>query len=222
MTTLDWFFTVGMIVSILCMLFFFLFLFLTFGSGAKVRSLKRVRTKNKKKRKRLLLKKRQMIQRKKNQRNSALLFFVFSLLFAAGAVYSAYYQTMNLTTEDSDSIIQGYYLLSDFSSQLEKAGESSETEEKTLGNLRYLSSSLSSYGVKKASYLNTEEGQLLLNRYYGSMKEIGMNATNNLSKIYGNPELVKEYQADIDKITENQKKVFEMYKVDENSLELKK
>ena len=100
--------------------------------------------------------------------------------------------------------------------------ESSETEEKTLGNLRYLSSSLSSYGVKKASYLNTEEGQLLLNRYYGSMKEIGMNATNNLSKIYGNPELVKEYQADIDKITENQKKVFEMYKVDENSLELKK
>ncbi|MFD2307956.1 hypothetical protein [Enterococcus termitis] len=222
MTTLDWIFASMSVLAILTGLFFVLFLFLTLGTRRKLKSISTKRPKNKKKRKKIYFMRKRLLAKKKNQRNTMLLFLLCSVLFAGAGAYAVYYQSTNLTTEDSDSIVQGYYLLQDFDSELEKAGKGSESQTKTDGNLRYLSNAMSSFGSKKASTVNTEEGQLTLNRYYNSMKELGTNATNNYTRFYNNPALVEEYRKDIKKVQQYEKKVIELYKVNESALKNKK
>lgn len=46
--------------------------------------------------------------------------------FAGGLWYISYYQSMNLTTDDANSIVKGYYLLEDFKEQLIKAKDKKE------------------------------------------------------------------------------------------------
>lgn len=54
------------------------------------------------------------------------------------------------------------------------------------------------------------------------MKELGTNATNNYTRFYNNPTLVEEYRKDIKKVQEYEKKVIELYKVNESALQNKK
>lgn len=222
MTTLDWFFLIGLVLAVLAILFFILFLVLTVRTGMKVRILNKKRPKNKKKRNSLRIAKKRLIKQKKTQRASAIAALFIGILLGAGAFYAAYYQAMNLTTEDSDSIAKGYYLLSDFAEELTKASNASQNQEKTETNLRYLGNSIASYGSKKASIVNTHEGQLTLNRYYNAMKELGTNLMKNYVKVYGNPDLAEEYQGDIKKVKKYEQKVFKMYNVNEAALESKK
>lgn len=74
---------------------------------------------------------------------------VITAILAGGMAYLSYYQSMNLTTEDSDSVVKGYYLLRDFEDQLIVARDKSDEEEKLQKNLRYLATSMASYGTKK-------------------------------------------------------------------------
>ncbi|MGX7202946.1 hypothetical protein BCR22_10830 [Enterococcus plantarum] len=222
MTTLDWFFSIGLVLAVLAILFFILFLVLTIRTGTKLKTISRKRAKTKKKKKRLRIAKKKLIRQKKNQRTAAIISLVASLLLGAGAFYSAYYQAMNLTTDDSDSISKGYYLLSDFNGELSKAGSGSESQDKMETNLRYLANSIASYGTKKASTVNTQEGQLTLNRYYNAMKELGTNVMRNYTQIYNNPDLAKDYQEDVKKVKEYEQKVFKLYNINEAALNQKK
>ncbi|ALS37046.1 hypothetical protein ABID30_003427 [Enterococcus rotai] len=222
MTTLDWFFIIGLVLAVLAGLFFILFLILTIRTGTQVKHLNRKKAKTKKKKKRLRIARKKLIKRKKRQRSGAILSLIFSLLLGAGAFYASYYQAMNLTTDDSDSISKGYYLLSDFEQELTKAGSASESQEKTVTNLRYLANSIASYGTKKASTVNTQEGQLTLNRYYNAMKELGTNVMRNYTQIYNNPDLAENYQEDVKKVKKYEQKVFKLYNVNEAALDQKK
>lgn len=222
MTTLDWFFIIGLVLAVLAILFFILFLFLTIRTGAKVKSLSKRKPKTKKKKKRLRIAQKKLIKQKKSQQTAAVLSLLTGLLLGAGAFYSAYYQAMNLTTDDSDSIAKGYYLISDFDNELSKAGSAKEAQEKTETNLRYLANSIASYGTKKASTVNTQEGQLTLNRYYNAMKELGTNVMRNYNQIYNNPDLANEYKEDVKKVKDYEQKVFKLYNVNETALDKKK
>ncbi|MBO0441103.1 hypothetical protein [Candidatus Enterococcus ikei] len=222
MTTLDWFFIIGLVLAVLAILFFILFLFLTIRTGAKVKSLSKRKAKTKKKKKKLRIAKKKLIKQKKSQRTGTIISLFTGLFLGAGAFYSAYYQAINLSTDDSDSIAKGYYLISDFDNELSKASSAAESQEKTETNLRYLANSIASYGTKKASTVNTQEGQLTLNRYYNAMKELGANVMRNYNYIYNNPDLAKEYQEDVKKVKEYEQKVFKLYNVNEAALDNKK
>lgn len=224
MTTLDWFFIIGLVLAVLAILFFILFLFLTIKTGTQIKRLsnRKPKTKKKKKKKKLRIAKKKLIKQKKSQRTAAIISLFAGLLLGAGAFYSSYYQAMNLTTDDSDSIAKGYYLISDFDKELTKAESATESKEKTETNLRYLANSIASYGTKKASTVNTQEGQLTLNRYYNAMKELGTNVMRNYTQIYNNPELAKDYQEDVKKVKEYEQKVFKLYNVNEAALDKKK
>lgn len=222
MTTLDWFFIIGLVLAVLAALFFALFLILTLRTRSQLKQLSRKKAKTKKKKKKMRIAKRKLIKQKKSQRSAAVISLIFCLLLGAGAFYSSYYQAMNLTTDDSDSISKGYYLLSDFELELSKAGSASDSQEKTETNLRYLANSIASYGTKKASTVNTQEGQLTLNRYYNAMKELGTNVMRNYTQIYKNPDLAKNYQEDVKKVKEYEQKVFKLYNVNEAALDQKK
>lgn len=222
MTTLDWIFMVMLVLAILSGLFFVLFLFMSIGTKRKINLISKQKPKNKNKRKKLYFTKKKLVKQRKKQRNSALLFLLLIGLFAGSGLYARYYQSTNLTTDDSDSIVQGYYLLRDFDSELGKAGQGADNQTKIDGNLRYLSSAMSSFGTKRASTVNSEEGQLALNRLYDAIKELGTNAVNNYTKFYNDPQLVEEYQKDIQNAKKYEKKVLELYKVNESALQKQK
>lgn len=222
MTTLDWFFLIGLVLAVLAILFFMLFLILTIRTGIQVQRLSEKRPKTKKKKTKLRMMKKRLIKQKKTQRVSALGFLLLGVLVGACAFYASYYQAMNLTIDDSDSISKGYYLLSDLNAELTKAVDASQSKEKTETNLRYLGSSIASYGSKKASTVNTQEGQLTLNRYYNAMKELGTNIIKDYTQLYDNGEITKGYQEDIIKVKEYEQKVFTLYNVNEAALESKK
>lgn len=183
----------------------------------KIQKLSTRRVKNKKKKQ---LRKR-LNQLKKKKRRSVTSFVVVLLLtmsFSGGSFYISYYQSRNLTTEDSDLVVKGYYLLRDFEEQLLKAGNQEEDEIKIQQNIRYLAATLASYGTKKASNVNSKEGQLALNRYYTSLMQIGMNTSTQTKNFFANMDLVGEFLNDADRIKEYEKAAFEYYQVDESAL----
>ncbi|MGX7245370.1 hypothetical protein ACWOC1_10975 [Enterococcus quebecensis] len=222
MTTLDWFFIIGLVLAVLAILFFILFLFLTIGTSSKVKRLSKIRPTTKKKKKKLRIAKKKLIKKKKSQRTAMILSLLLGLFLGAGAFYSSYYQAMHLTVDDSDSITNGYYLLNDFDSELTKASSAAGNQEKAESNLRYLANSIASYGTKKASEVSSQEGQLALNRYYNAMKELGTNVMRNYTQIYKNLDLAKEYQEDVKKVKGYEQKVFKLYNVNEAALDQKK
>jgi len=81
---------------------------------------------------------------------------------------------------------------------------------------------LSSYSIKQASTVNTIEGQMLLNRYYNSMSELGINISRNSTLLLSEDDVLEEALADVKKIQLYQKKVLDFYKVNTSALEAQK
>lgn len=221
MTIFDWILITGLSLAMLTFLFSLLFFLLSWQAGSKLKKIQRRRIKNKRKRKMLMIEKRNLQKRKKSRRNNAIFCVIFCLMFGSGVGYLYYYQSTNLMAKDADSIAQGYYLLKDMENELTKAGSKEGSKEKAENNLRVLSGKIASYGAKEASSVNTEEGQLVLNRYYRAMKEFGTNTVSNYISIYGNQKMVDEFKEDIKNVQKYQKKVFAFYKVNEEAFKKK-
>lgn len=217
MTNLEWVFLVTFIGALIMLLsaVTFLAIFVVYRKRYKNCASKKSRNKSKRRKQ----KKELEALGKTKKRNFVffILTFILSLLFGAAAAYTSYYQAVNLSEKDSEAVVSAYYLLEDFSKELKKA-ETTENKDKTYDNLKLLSGKMASYGVLKASYLNKEEGQVILNRYYNIVKELGVNASSQSQDIVNNKELIDSFQKDIEKAKRYQKDVFKFYKVDENSL----
>lgn len=218
MTVLEIVFTGGVAAAILFFLGMLYFLIKFVRLGSQLRRLPRKKRKNKKKNRQFIKRRQQLLKKKKNSLILMLAFLLISGGLAGGTAYFSYYQSMNLSAEDTDLLVNGYYLLSDFEEQLILAGEKGDDEAKLQKNIRYLATVMASYNGKKASGLNTEEGQLTLNRYYNSVKQLGMNASTQAKNFYGNPELVESLKADIARAKEYEAAVFNFYKVNESAL----
>ncbi|MGX4685932.1 hypothetical protein JNUCC83_03430 [Vagococcus sp. JNUCC 83] len=166
-------------------------------------------------------KKKQKIVLNRKKHSIFILFIislVSSLLFFGVSAYIRYYQAMNLTTEDSKSIVTSYYLIRDFEDQLNLLKDKKDDQIKLEQNIRQLSTSMASYGTKKANTLNSVDGQLTLNRYYNSVTQLGKNASTQTKNFYGNSELVNDFLKDIKSAKDYEGDVFRYYKVDKSVL----
>lgn len=161
-------------------------------------------------------------QVQKKYRRSIMYSIVMLFLAATcsgGAMYASYYQSINLSSDDSALIVRSYYLLRDFQDELNKAAQQEENEVATQQNIRYLATTLAAYSTKHASTLNTKEGQSALNRYYASLSELGVNATLVSGNFHGNRELVDEFLSDIERTITYETTAFEYFKVNQTKLE---
>lgn len=222
MTILDQLFIGGAAVTIVLILLAIYFLIQFIRTRSKLSKLPKKRLKNKKKNKRVVKQRIQLNKTKKKQLTSMIVSLVLAGLLSGGVGYLSYYQSMNLSSDDSDTIVKSYYLIEDFAKELEIAKNKEEDEEKVRQNIRYLATSMASQGNKKASDVNTEEGQMILNRYYNAVKQLGMNTSTQTYNFYGNPQLVDSFLEDIKKIEVYEKEAFTYYKVDESALSKEK
>lgn len=214
MSVLETLFIILVACTLLSTMGIFLYLILFYNTKKSIRSLMNKRFKSRKKNKKITRKKNKLIKKKNKYRYSMIITVICAAIFGGGSLYISYYQSMNLTNNDSDAVVKGYYFLQDFQEQLDIAKNEGDSKDKLEQNIRYLSTAMASYGIQKASTLNSKEGQLVLNRYYISLKQIGMNASTQTTNFYGNPSLVSEFNEDIKRVKEYEKAAFDYFKVD--------
>ncbi|MHC5216529.1 hypothetical protein ACYSNR_07665 [Enterococcus sp. LJL128] len=221
MGVLDWLFVGVLSAAILCLLVTLFLIVLSMGTGKKVKLLKQRKPKNKRKRKRLKREIRQLEKKKKKQLRNGILLLLTAGVLAGGAFYAQYYQATNLSDYDSENVVQAYYLMSETEGAVTqvKDGENQVKAEKTL---RELAARLASYGGIRSSTRITTEGQLLLNRYYTSVKELGLNLNSQTKDTLQHQETYDGFLKDITKITEQQKKVIDYFGINESALQQKK
>lgn len=222
MTILDQLFIGGISVAIVLFFLACYFLFQSIRTQKKLTKLPRRKSKNKKKNKHIAQKRLSLKKGRKRSLISFSLSLISAILLLSGACYLSYYQAMNLTSDDSDTLVKCYYLIRDFEKELITAKAGEEDELKIQQNIRYLATSMTSQGTKKSSKINTEEGQLTLNRYYNAVKQLGMNASTQTNNFYGNAQLVDAFLDDIKKSETYEKAAFNYYKVDESALSKEK
>lgn len=221
MTILDRLFIGLLSFGLLCLLFTVFFIFSLFSNKRKTKQLeKRRRPKNKKKRIRL---KREIRSLKKTQKR-LLVWSILAFILAAGGIgggaYARYYQLTNLTKEDSNTIVQSYFLTEEIQenfNQLENGGSS----EKVQAALRDRSALLVSYGNRNISIGMSEEGTKLLVKYTSMMRETGTNLYSASVAQLENPEMLEGYKSDMEKLVKQQQKVFDYFKINESSIKKK-
>lgn len=193
-------------------------LFLWIVHNKQLKNSKKKKSKNKvkrKKQKKLI----EVLNKKKKKEMTMFLIFMFLLISCGlGAFYTSYYQSIKLSPEDSDHVIKGYYLLSDFEKQLESIKKGEIDKDKSIENIQNLGGKMASYSELKANSLNKEEGQVKINRYYNVVKEIGTNAIPQSQDFYENKELVDEFLNDIKKVKGYQTDIFNYYKINKDTL----
>ncbi|MCA5013659.1 MULTISPECIES: hypothetical protein [unclassified Enterococcus] len=221
MSTLDWSF-VALASGVLLFSFFGLvLLFSSLKNKKKYKMLRKKRPpKNKKKRKRFMAAKRRLESKLKKQFIWSIILLLFAGGSSFGAMYSRYYQQHRLNGKESEAIVQGYYLIDELSLQLENI-KKNENPQKAIKNISNLSSKMVSFGFTKASMALKEDKQVLLNRYFNTMKQLGTNLHEQSLETLQNEEALAGYVNDINKLEMSQKEVFKQFKINEAALKKK-
>ncbi|MEI5990138.1 hypothetical protein A5881_001631 [Enterococcus termitis] len=221
MSTLDWSF-VALASGVLLFSFFSLTLFFSSSRNRKkIKTFKKKRPpKNKKKRKRWIMHKKKLESKVKKQIAWSIVLFLFAAVAFSGAAYTRFYQQNRLNGKESESLVQVYYLLDEVSVQLEDI-QKNKTPQKAIKNVGTLSGKLVSFGFTKASTTLKEEKQIILNRYFNAVKQLGTNLHAQSLESLQNEEVFKGYLDDIKKIKISQKEVFKEFKINEAALEKK-
>lgn len=212
---------VGLISLIL--IFLILLVVSSFFFFMKKKKLNRLNRKKKikSKRKKKYYRRKKIILEKsiKKQQHFMISLITLDLLMIVGLYAFIYYENSNIASTDSDSIVRGYFLVDDFKKEIERASDSSNDEEASKQNIKYLALSMATYSNKTANSLNTKEGQLLINKYYKQIGQLGMNATRDINSFYGNKnDILSSYKSELLRVKENENKAFEYYKINANSL----
>lgn len=220
MELLDWIFIGLLSLAILCFVFSLVNSWLVIKLRVKIKGLQNKRFKNIQKRKKNKRQVSKLERQKSKYIKMGLLFFTCFLVVIGGALYSRYYQSTNLGQEDANAIAQGYQLTKEIEKQLTEINAEGANVEKIHKNIYELSSQLSSYGVRKANGRLSEEGQLLLNRLYTNMKELGLNLSNQSADELTDSQAMEGYLVDIERIKQNQKQVFTYFRVNQTMLQI--
>lgn len=222
MDVLQWVFIIGISLTILSAMMtgYFVIVFIT--KGRQVKSLESLTTKSKRKKKKYAPKMKQVAQQQKKALKKVFLFLVLSSWLAGGAYYVTYYQSTNLSLEDTQAITDGFYYLRDLKTELEGIQAGTAEEAKSKQTMTFIATSLAGYSVKKANTLNTVEGQSVLNKYYHTLSELGINLSRQSATLLTNAESVADLLKDVEKATTYQRKALKFYKVDESALQAEK
>jgi hypothetical protein len=216
----EWLYIAGLSVSFL-LLFLFIFSVVRMTlTGKKLRTAGRIRPKNQAQARKLVQMKKYFGNLKKSQLKQGLLSLFFSLLFLAGSFIGMWFEATHIGKQDTTNVATGYYLTSSMSKELKNA-TTSEKKEKVVKNVAELSSRMASFGVKTASDKLSKEGQLILNRYYKSLKEFGVNIHSEPGYFFDNPAKLQEYLSDLKRIESNEKDVTEFYSLNTASMKVK-
>ncbi|MHC5247444.1 hypothetical protein [Enterococcus sp. LJL90] len=219
MTILEWVIMIGIAATIILIIFMFYFILQFLLKKSKLKKLPQRLPKNKKKRMRFLRAQKKIQQQKKASLRKVVILFFAALIFGSGTAYGMFYQSTNLSSDDADLVARSYSLVREVQEQLLSAENQEEEEDAINRNIRYLSTSLASYGSKVANSLNTVDGQTVLNRYYASLGELGLNLTRQAADFYGNPELVAQYSSDIERVITLEDAAFDYFQVNKDALE---
>lgn len=220
MTLLDWIAVISLAIAIIFLLFIFLFLVGIIKTGKEQKKILLIRTKNKRKRKAIARKRRQLQKKKKKSLIAGFLCLIIMLIGIATSMYTVYYQSTNLGEEDKKAIVSGYYNLRDIEDQLQLAesGEGERAEQ----NLKNLSLRLAAFALNRADYRINGDGQMRINRYYSSMKELGINLSSQGKGFYNDSSLLESFKEDIERVKKNEQAVIKQFKINEKSLAEKK
>ncbi len=221
MSVLDWLF-VGLVSGAIL---FGVLSVVFFGLGVKqqaaYQALKKKRPKKKKRKKRWQRQCNNWKKRRSRSIRRSLLFLVVAICSVGSGFYARYYQATNLDENDSEIIVQSYFLVGEVEKELKGVQEGADAG-KASAKLKEVVGMLVSYTNQTPSMNLTEEGQQLLRRYYTRTKEFGLNVDSQSSESLAKPELLDELLTDITKIKKEQQTVFKMYGVNESALQQKK
>ncbi|EOI06365.1 hypothetical protein UAY_00416 [Enterococcus moraviensis ATCC BAA-383] len=220
MTILDWFFIVSLSIASVGLLFAGTSFYLMIQTKKALKKVKRTKVKKKKK-KQKRRKIRELTRKSKKQRTFGIVLSILFLLSTLSAGYSLYYQSMHLSQKDSKAVIQGYYLVDNIEKELQ-AAKTTDNDVKAGKNIKLLAGQLSSYGIYKATIRNTEQGQKTLNKYYKSMKELGINLSSQTDEFFKDETLLNAFEADVAAVKKNQEAVVSYFKINEKALVNKK
>lgn len=217
MINLDWIIIGAISLGILCLLL----MVVTFAGMLQARGrLKQLGTKPKgsSSKKRWRRQKNRYSQLQKKRLKSTIGLLITTLVISGIGGYAKYYQMTNMTAADTENIVTGYYLIEQMTEQLNGL-EGSENDEKINSNIHTLAVRMASFSAKKGSDRGTKESQLLLNRYYARMGQLGVNlASQKAQGLKADQDLLQSYLQDIERVEESQTKVLTFYKVDKKSL----
>lgn len=210
-----------LVLSVIGLGLFLFFFSQSLVTGNRLKKMGGVSRRNKKKYRRLKEERSLLNERKISQIKIGMISLVLGVSCGLGGLYMKHYIATNMSSEDTETVVNGYYLIRDFEEQIELAGEGTEDQDKLSRNIKYLANTMASYALYSANPLNSEEGQLGLNRYYKSIQELGINHSVTYNQFYGNPEAVEETKKDIEKIKKTEKKVYSYFGIDETALKEK-
>lgn len=221
MTTFEWLLVLlvagGFLFSIFCIFCFVRYL----RTNQRYKNNQKKRPPKNKRKRWLFLQSLKQLEKQKRQQLvwSALYLLVAGCSFASS--YFAYdYQQNHLQGEDSQAIVQSYYLLEDMQLQVENI-QKGEAPQKSMNNIKEISSLLSSYGARRASLSLKEDAQQILNRYFVLLRELGTNLNSQSVEQLSVQSVSDSYLGDIKKAQESQSQVFERFKVNEGALKKK-
>jgi hypothetical protein len=179
-------------------------------TNKKLKKVERIRPRNKMQARKLFYMRKHFQGLKNTQLKQGLVSLLFSILFLAGSFVGMWFEATHLGKDDNNSVATGYYLTSSMSKEL-KVASTSKQKDKEVKNIADISSRMASFGTKSASDKLSKEGQLILNRYYKSLKEFGVNIHSEPGYFFDNPAKLQEYQSDLKRIESNEKDVTEFY-----------
>lgn len=217
MTILDWGFVGLLSAAIVGVFFALVILVLVIKKTSDLKKLKEKRPKKKKNKKRWIFAQRKLQKRRKKNILWLVFFVVFSLICAGGAFYAQYYQATNLDENDTNYIVNGYYLTREMETLLAES-PGTDNPGKADSNIKDISSRMASYGIRKASPRLNVQSQKLLNRYYRLVQQSGSLILNQNSGFYNQEKIVEEIQGDLEDIKEAEKKVLDNFSIDESVL----
>lgn len=220
MTILDWFFIISLSLASIGLVFSGISFYLMAQTKKALKKVKK-RKVSKKKQKQKKRKVRELIKTSKRQRNWGISLSIVFLAFGLAAGYSLYYQAMHLSQKDSKAVVQGYYLMDNLENEM-KTAKTTEEEVKSGKNIKLLAGQFSSYGIYKATVRNSEAGQKKLNKYYKSMKELGINLSSQPNDFFKNETILNEFETDLAAVKKNHEEVVSYFNINENALVNKK
>lgn len=222
MDVLQLVFIIGISLAIISIIFTLYYLFSFISNGGKLKHFASKQTKNRKKMKKQAKQIEQMKKKNRKALKNTMIFMVLSIGFAGSSYYVTYYQSTNLSVEDTQNISDGFYYVRDLKEELENLQSGQADVEGSKQTITFIVTSLAGYSVKKAKTLNTVDGQLVLNRYYTAMSELGINVSRQSSQLFSDTEVVSELLKDTDKVLGYQRKALTFFKIDESMLQAEK
>lgn len=168
----------------------------------------------KKKGSHLYKKKKRENKKKQKELKKLILYLLAILLFLSASFIGINYVRNNqLAKVDKQVILESQNIILDLEKEVQLM-ENAEVEqidfEKTMIDI---GSIMATKGSHQASEFYPEENQKLLNRYYGSIKELGILISNDVKSLYNNKSRINELKQDIKKVNQYEKKVNKKYKL---------